>query len=178
MRNYLEFGGGGLADMGAHHFDIAQWALAMDDSGPITIEPPDEPATSGLKFVYATGVEMFHGGPDGCTFEGTGGKIYVNRPTLQSDPSDILKEPLSEDSQRVYRATDHRRNWIECIRSRKPPICTAEVGHRSATVCHLANIAYRLRRSLKWNPQQEQFVDDTEANKLLLHEPRKPWSYT
>jgi predicted dehydrogenase len=177
-RSYAEFGGGGVADMGAHHFDIAQWAMAMDDSGPVRIEPPDAPATSGLKFTYADVVEMFHGGPDGCTFEGSRGKIYVNRPVIESDPEEILKEPLGESEERVYHATDHRRNWIECIRSRKQPICTAEVGHRSATVCHLANIAYRLRRPLKWNPELEQFVDDGEANKLLLREPRKPWSYT
>ena len=177
-RNYREFGGGGMADMGAHHFDIAQWALAMDDSGPVTIEPPAAPATSGLKFVYADGVEMLHGGPDGCTFEGTAGTIYVNRPVIKSDPADILTMPLPDGSQHVYQAVDHRRNWIECIRAGKPTICPAEVGHRSASVCHLGNIAYRLRRTLNWDPREEKFAGDDEANKLLLHEPRGPWSYT
>jgi predicted dehydrogenase len=177
-RAYREFGGGGLADMGAHHFDIAQWALDMDGSGPVRIEPPDRDATSGLKFIYAGGIEMLHGSPEGCTFEGTEGRLYVNRPVIQSVPETILREPLGEGAELVYRATDHRRNWLDCIRSRETPICPAEVGHRSATVCHLANIAYWLRRPLDWDPQREQFVDDDEANGLLSREPRQPWSYT
>jgi predicted dehydrogenase len=177
-RDYREFGGGGLADMGAHHFDIAQWALDMDESGPVRIEPSPGDATSGLKFVYKSGVEMFHGSPEGCTFEGTAGKLYVNRPVLESDPADILQEPFAEDAPRVYHATNHRRNWLECIRSREAPICPAEVGHRSATICHLANIAYRLRRQLDWDPEREQFVSDDEANALLSREPRPPWSYS
>src|SRR5439155_20350056 len=76
-RNYREYAGGGLADMGAHHFDIAQWALDMDGSGPVKIEPPEK-GDSGLKFTYASGVVMIHGGPSGCTFEGTEGTIYVD----------------------------------------------------------------------------------------------------
>ena len=71
-RNYREYAGGGLADMGAHHFDIAQWALNMDTSGPTEIHPPERGDT-GLRFVYASGIEMFHGGPSGCTFEGADG---------------------------------------------------------------------------------------------------------
>src|SRR5262249_35041755 len=76
-RNYREYGGGALADMGAHHFDIAQWALDMDSSGPVKIEPPEGKKKTGLKFTYANGVEMFHGGPSGCLFIGTEGTIYV-----------------------------------------------------------------------------------------------------
>ncbi len=177
FRKYREYAGGGLADMGAHHFDIAQWALGMDHSGPTEIIPPDDGSNSGLKLVYANGVEMFHGGPGGCTFEGTAGKIYVNRPVIESDPADILTNPLPEDAQRVYPSTDHRRNWIECIRSRKQPICTAEIGHRTATVCHLANLGYQLQRKLTWDPKQEQFDGDEEANRLRFREPRKGWEY-
>jgi predicted dehydrogenase len=177
-RRYREFGGGGLADMGAHHFDIAQWALDMDQSGPVRIEPPSGDATSGLKFVYSNGVEMYHGGPDGCTFEGTRGKLYVNRPILQAEPAGLVEEPLGDDAVRVYHANDHRRNWIECVRNDRPCICPAEVGHRSATVCHLGNIAYRLRRALDWDPRAEVFVNDDEANQLLSYEPRQPWTYS
>jgi predicted dehydrogenase len=167
--------GGGLADMGAHHFDIAQWAMAMDDSGPVSIEPPEGKATSGLRFVYASGVEMFHGGPSGCTFEGTEGTIYVDRDRLESTPGEILKTPLADGDLRVYPSNNHARNWLDCLRSRKDAICPAEVGHHSATICHLANIGYALRRPLKWDPAKEQFAGDDEANKLLDYTPRAPW---
>jgi predicted dehydrogenase len=175
-RNYQEYAGGGLADMGAHHFDIAQWAMDMDASGPVKVEPPADGAKSGLKFTYANGVEMFHGGPSGCTFEGEAGTIYVDRGKLESTPAEIITEPLTDDVQRVYHSTDHRRNWLECIRSRKQPICDAEVGHRSATICHLGNIGYRLQRPLAWDPQKERFVGDTEADQLLWREPREKWA--
>jgi predicted dehydrogenase len=173
-RNYREYAGGGLADMGAHHFDIAQWALDLDISGPVLIEPPESGANAGLKFTYANGVVMFHGGPSGCTFEGTRGKIYVDRGSLQSEPADIASRPIGEGDVRVYHSTDHARNWIECIRSRKDPICNAETGHRSASVCHLGNIGYWLRRPLKWDPAKERF-DDDEANKLAAGTMREPW---
>ena len=173
-RNYREYANGGLADMGAHHFDIAQWALDMDGSGPVKIEPPKGKATRGLKFTYAGGVEMFHGGPSGCTFVGTNGLIYVDRGILQSQPESILKEPLGKDAKTVYHATDHFGNWLACIRDGKEPICPAEVGHRSASVCMLANIGYWLRRPLRWDPVKERF-DDEEANKMLSRPMRSPW---
>jgi predicted dehydrogenase len=175
-RKYREFGGGGLADMGAHHFDIAQWALNMDASGPVKIEPPDGKATTGLKFTYANGVEMFHGGPSGCTFEGADGVIYVDRGKLESTPKEILEQPLGDKDVKLYLATDHRQNWLDCIKSKKATICPAEVGHRSSTVCQLGNIGYELRRPLKWDPDKEQFIGDDEANKLVARAMRAPWT--
>ena len=175
FRKYREYAGGSLADMGAHHFDIAQWALEMDNSGPVKIEPPEGEETSGLKFTYADGVEMFHGGPSGCTFEGEEGTIYVDRSKLDSTPEEIVNTPLGEQDRRVEPSSDHGRNWLDAIKSRKTPIASAEVGHRSATVCHLANLGYQLRRPLEWDPEQERFVDDEEANGLLNREPRDPW---
>jgi predicted dehydrogenase len=175
-RDFQEYAGGGLADMGAHHFDIAQWALDMDGSGPVKVEPPQGKETSGLRFTYASGVEMFHGGPADCTFEGSEGVLMVGRGKIESNPKKILEEPLGEGAVRVYHATDHRRNWIECLKAKKPTICPAEVGHRSATICHLGNIGYRLRRPLRWDPAQEKFLGDDEANKLLSREMRAPWT--
>ncbi len=174
-RNYREYAGGGLADMGAHHFDIAQWALGMDGSGPVRIDPPAGKATDGLKFTYANGIEMFHGGRGGCTFEGTDGTIYVDRGKLESQPATILEAALPEKGFRVYPSSDHRKNWLECVRSGKDPICPAEVGHRSASVCCLGNIGYWLRRPLRWDPEKERFVDDTEANGLIDPPMREPW---
>ena len=173
-RNYKEFAGGGLADMGAHHFDIAQWAMNMDGNGPIEIVPPAA-GGSELKFVYASGVEMFHGGPSGCTFEGTEGTIYVDRSKLESTPAKILETPLTDSDQRVYPSDNHARNWLDCIRSRKDPICTAEIGASSAAICHLGAIGYELRRPLKWDPVKKEFPGDAEANKLLDYEMRATW---
>ena len=91
-----------MTDIGAHHFDIAQWALDMDHSGPVDIIPPEDPnAARGVKYVYASGVEMFHGGPGGCVFEGTEGKLHINRGHLSSEPESIIKEPLGGNSHPV-----------------------------------------------------------------------------
>ncbi len=177
FRNYREYAGGGLADMGAHHFDIAQWAMDRDASGPVRIVPPADGSKSGLEFVFDDDVRMIHGGPSGCTFEGTDGSIYVDRGELKSDPASILETPLTDADHRVYHSENHHRNWIECLRTRKRPICDVEIGHRSASLCHLANIAYRLERELTWDPVAERFADDEAANALLFREPREAWTY-
>ena len=174
-RNYKEFAGGGLADMGAHHFDIAQWAMNMDGSGPVEIVPPEDKGGSGLKFVYASGIEMFHGGPSGCTFEGTDGTIYVDRNKIESTPAKILEEPLTDKDEKFSFSDSHARNWLSCIKSRKDPVCPAEVGASSAAICHLGAIGYELRRTLKWDPEMKKFPGDDDANKLLDYNMREPW---
>ena len=172
-RNYREYAGGGVADMGAHHFDIAQWALDMDHSGPVEVHPPEKGET-GLRLVYANGVEMFHGGEADCVFVGEHGTIRASRGKIESDPAEIVKTPIGEKEWHCYPSNNHKRNWVECVRARKVTICPPEVGHRSATVCHLVNIGYRLRKMLRWDPVKERF-DDAEANKLLTREPRAKW---
>jgi predicted dehydrogenase len=185
-RNYQEYAGGQLADMGAHHFDIAQWAMDVDRSGPVEIVPPEKRnADRGLKFIYASGVVMYHNvfekGSDGkeihadCVFEGTEGTILVSRGGISSLPDTILKEPIGAKEKHVYPSTNHHENWLSCIKSGKETICPAEVGHRSASICHLGNIGYRLGRKLKWDPAKEVFVDDEAANKELTREPRAKW---
>jgi predicted dehydrogenase len=150
-RNYREYAGGGLADMGAHHFDIAQWALDKDTTGPTEIHPPERGDT-GLRFVYADGVEMFHGGDVDCRFEGADGRIDVRRGGIASTPDTILRTPLGErDFHLPAVGNNHRQNWIDCIRTRRRPVADVEIGARSAQVCHLANIGYRLRRMLRWD---------------------------
>jgi predicted dehydrogenase len=185
-RNYQEYAGGELADLGAHHFDIAQWAMQMDNSGPVEVIPPQDPRTGrGLRFVYASGVVMIHNefekGADGkdvrgeCVFEGTDGVLIVSRQGINSLPEAILREPIGENEKRVYPASNHHANWLECIKTGKDTICTAEIGHRSATICHLGNIGYHLGRKLKWDPAKEVFADDEKANKELTREPRAKW---
>jgi len=176
-RNYREYAGGGLADMGAHHFDIAQWALGMDGTGPVSIEPPAGNADIGLRYVYANGVEMFHGGPSGCTFEGTLGTLYVDRNVIKATPAKLLEDYVASDTQSRKDPTDHKRNWIDCIRSKAVPVCPPEVGHRSASICHLGNIGYQLRRKLTWDPSREQFVNDDAANALVNPPMREGWAF-
>jgi predicted dehydrogenase len=176
-RAYREYSGGGMTDMGAHHFDIAQWALDMDQSGPVEIIPPEDPnASHGVKYIYANGVEMIHGGPGGCVFEGTLGTMRIDRGLLTSEPESIVKEPLRDDEVHLFKSPGHHRNWLDCIRSRQRPVADVEIGARSVTVCHLGNLAYWNHRKLRWDPQAWRFVDDEEANEWLDRERRKPWN--
>jgi predicted dehydrogenase len=175
-RQYREYSGGMMTDWGAHHFDIAQWGLAMDDSGPVTIIPPDDPkATTGLRYLYANGVEMVHGPGGGVQFIGTEGEITVNRGKLTSKPEGIIKQPLGEGDVHLYKSPGHQRDWLNCVRARKRPLCDVEIGARSVTVCHLGNLAYWNHKKLHWDPKNWRFVDDDEANKWLDRERRDPW---
>jgi predicted dehydrogenase len=175
-RSYREYAGGSHADMGAHYYDIVQWALGMDHSGPVEIIPPADPkAGMGCKYIYANGVEMTHGGPDGCFFTGTRGTLYITRGKLVSEPAGIVKEPLGKNDVHLFRSPGHHRNWVDCIRSRKKPVADVEIGARSVTVVHLGNLAYWHGRRLRWDPQTWQFVGDDEANTWLDRERRDPW---
>lgn len=175
-RAYREYSGGGLTDMGAHHYDIAQWCLAMDESGPVEVHPPvDANANEGAKHVYASGVEMHHGGPQGCTFEGAAGKLHIGRGVLESWPSSIVEEPLRPEEVHLPPSPGHHRNWLDSIRSRARPVADVEVGARSVTVCHLANLAYWHRRPLRWDPQAWQFVGSEEDRQLIDRPRRDAW---
>ena len=175
-RNFCEYGGGGMTDWGAHHFDIAQWGLGMDKSGPVEIVPPKDPASGrGVKYVYANGTEVIHGGPPGVTFVGSDGEIFVNRGKLTSKPEDVIKKPTTDDEIHLYESpsgshSGHRQDWVNCLKSRKAPCCPIEIGARTVAVCHLGNIAYLhaeelAGKSLKWDPAKWEFVGNDEANK-------------
>ena len=179
-RSYWEYSGGGMTDWGAHHFDIAQWGLGMDESGPVEIIPPENPkATQGVKFVYANGVVLHHGGlkgvPFGVAFVGTKGKVYVDRGKFKTDPEEIGKETIGPDEIHLYNSKNHHYDWVDCIRTRRRPICDVEIGCRSVTVCHLGNLAYLHHRTLKWDPVKEQIVGDAEANTWLERPKREAW---
>ena len=177
-RSFSEYAGGGMTDWGAHHFDIAQWALGMDQSGPVEIVlPEDLTAERGVKFIYANGTEVVHGGPGGrgVTFIGSEGELYVARGKLESTPGEIIQQPIGEDEIHLYQApsgghSGHRQDWVNCMISRQQPNCPVETGARTVAVCHLGNIAYLHGEeldgaSLKWDPQRWTFVDNDEANK-------------
>ena len=175
-RNYREYSGGGMTDWGAHHFDITQWALGMDDSGPVEIIPPEDPkAQIGVRFLYANGVEVLHGKSGGVRFIGEDGEIFVNRGKFQITPEDLGKAPIPENGIQLYKCTDHYQDFLNAVKSRNKPICDVEIGARSATVCHLGNLAYWHRRTLHWNPVKERFTGDAEANTWLAREYRPPW---
>jgi hypothetical protein len=174
-RAYREYSGGGHADMGAHHYDIAQWALDMDHAGPVEIIPPEK-AGEGVRYLYANGIEMVHGGPQGCVFEGALGTLHIGRGVLTSDPESIVKEPLRDDEVHLFRSPGHHRNWLDCIKSRDKCVAPVEAGAHTATVVHLGNLAYWHNRRLKWDPQNWRFVGDDEANDKFLDNPRRdPW---
>jgi predicted dehydrogenase len=183
-RLYREYSGGMMTDWGAHHFDITQWGLGMDRSGPVEIIPPEDPkAERGVKYVYANGVTVTHADKDGdgrkvngITFVGTDGKVFVNRGYLDTDPKDLAKEKPTGSDVQLVRSPGHQRNWLECVKTRTRPICDVEIGARSVTVCHLGNIAYWTRERVKWDPKAWQFVDPSdEVAKWFDRDRRDPW---
>jgi predicted dehydrogenase len=175
-RDYKEFGGGGMTDWGAHMFDIAQWGLDMDGSGPVMITPPDKDHPF-LTYQYASGITMTHEpeGNQGVTFVGTTGSVHVMRGTLETTPASLKDKVIGPNEKHVYLSLDHYKDFLQAMRSRTKPIADVEIGHRTATVCNLGNLAYELKRTLHWNPREEEFSNDDEANKLRGREMRKEW---
>jgi predicted dehydrogenase len=178
-RGYREYSGGGMTDWGAHHFDIAQWGLGMDESGPVEVLAPNGADVKQLTFKYANGTVMYHGGLEGyrfgVVFVGTKGKVCVDRGRFQAEPASLMNEKFETLPTQLYRSTNHYKDFVDCIRSRRKPICDVEIGARSVTVCHLGNLAYWHGRSLRWDPVREQFQGDAEADTWLDVEKRGPW---
>lgn len=190
FRFFWDYSGGQMTNFGAHHLDIAQWALGRDDSGPSKVEGTakfnkdhwyEVPESSSVVFTYDDGVTVLceqgrTGGPrQGLTFEGTQGTLYVTRGKIESNPREILEQPLKSGDVRLYESKNHHANWLDCVKSRKAPIADVEIGHRSATVCHLGNIAVRSGRPIRWDPKREQIVDDPNAAAMLQRPYRSPW---
>ncbi|MBL9193373.1 MAG: Gfo/Idh/MocA family oxidoreductase [Opitutaceae bacterium] len=190
-RHNWDFSGGSVTDWGAHHFDIVQWALGLDDSGPVLVEnvvaklPPQSdlyntPTSYAFEVVYANGVRLFvsSGAEEGILFEGEGDKsIFVKRDRIVIKPESLRQEKIRDEEIRLYESKVQEWNFIDCIYSGKPAICPADVSHRAITISHLANIAIRLgRSSVRWNPATERFVDDVVADRMLSRPMRKPYA--
>jgi predicted dehydrogenase len=199
FRWWYEYSGGKMTDWGAHHVDIAQWAIGKEDSGPnrvevISAEHPvpfrhgrptvDDTYNTAIRFnvrcLYDNGVELIirDDTENGITFEGEHGSIFVSRGRLAGDAvEDLKKDPIPESViialRKGKRIDTHMGNFIECARDRAMPVSDVFSHHRNLTTCHLANIAIRLGRNLIWDPSTEQVVGDDEANAMQRRVPRK-----
>jgi len=185
----LAYGGGEMTDRGAHVIDIAQLGGGFDDTGPIKITAK---GVQNEKSIYNTwwdytfeneftgGVTMTGSanGPRGVKFEGDKGWVFVHihGGRLEAEPATLLQEKIGEDEIQLGRSPGHQRNFIDCVKSRQQPVAAAEIGHRTASICHLNNIAMALGRTLQWDPQAETFKDDNEASGLITPEMRSPWT--
>jgi predicted dehydrogenase len=182
-RAYREYSGGGMTDWGAHHFDIAQWGLGKDGTAPVEIHPPGKKHPKMLTYIYADGTPMYHGGQTdegrkvkGVLFTGEKGWVEVNRGHLATEPESLRTAKVGPNDVHLYKSPGHHRDWLQCIRTRKRPICDVAVGASSVTVCHLGNIAYWLGRSLKYDPKKHDFVGDREASRWVRRPHRAPYT--
>jgi predicted dehydrogenase len=187
-RKYREYGGGMITDWGAHHFDIAQWGMGMDESGPVEILPAEKPdANHGARYRYANGTEVVHKNGGGVWFYGSDGKVFVDRGKFElwlgeeqkaktaNEAEAMATEYLKPDAIRLYNSKDHKADWLAAVRSRQKPICDVETGARTVTVCHLMNLAYYHHQPMKWDPKKEKFTDHTGDPKWLDVPRRSPW---
>ena len=192
FRFHYDYSGGQVTNFGAHSNDLAQWGLGMDDSGPVEIEyisaewlPEGSLFNTALEteFLcrYENGVELIcktNKRPVGVRFEGTEGMIETSAYSwkARSEPESLITSEFPSGSIRFDATSAHVRNFLDCVKSREEPVAPVEVGHRSASVCHLGNVAIRLGRNVKWDPKQERFPGDDEANEMLLRPMRAPWT--
>lgn len=197
-----QFGAGMITGWGSHHIDCAHWAMNTEYTGPVEIWGSAEFPGSGLWDVhgsfktfarYANGVEMeiSDSNPNGIRFEGTKGWIFVTRgnyaatasdpvsktpsPALTSSDPKIITSKIGAEEVNLYISREHHGNWLDCMKTRMPPIAPAEVGHRSCSACLLHHAAMKLKRKLYWDPIRERFINDDEANGLLSRPQRYPY---
>jgi len=173
-RRIRDYSGGMMTDWGAHHFDIAQWGMGMDGHGPVEVIAPDAEYKQ-IRYRYESGVIMYHGGANGVLFTGTDGKVEVNRGRIQTWPESLMQVQLGASDIHLYKSTNHRQDWLDCIKTRKRPICDILVGTSSITVCHLGNICYWLGRNIKWDPVKKEILGDGEAGRWLDRPKRAPY---
>lgn len=187
----MDYGGGQLMDWVGHHGDIAQWGLGTEHTGPVALTPiyADFPKTGiwdaatryRIECQYANGAKMivqntegnFRGG---ARWIGTDGWVWVDRGGFETYPKSLMKEKIGPEEINLYRSTNHLANFVDCVQSRRLTITPAEVAHRSASVGHLCVIAIALGRKLRWDPEKEEFANDSSANGMLGKAKRQPWT--
>ncbi len=201
FRFILDYSGGQITNLGAHCNDVAQMGNDTSLTGPIEVEPiyaewPPKGSLfntalrCGYRLRYANGVELTQESSDkmgGTRFEGTKGWVRFNFRSLETSPESLKSSTIGPDEIHLPRPVkyadagkrdhyaDHVRNFLDCVKTREEPIEPVEVGHRTSTLCHLGNIALQLNRTLKWDPDNERFPDDEEANRMQSRPIREPW---
>ncbi len=169
-RCYWDYGSRKFGDWGAHHFDIIQWALGRDDTGPVEFTPKGFNGAEHHSYRYADGITVWRDKqPDAghmIRFIGTEGEVHVSRGKIATSPKELVRHRFTDSDIKLYQSKNHRQNFIDSIISREPTICPASVGHRSGSICQLAGIAERLGRSIKWDPAAEQILGDAEARSM------------
>ncbi len=204
FRFWYEYSGGTMTDWGAHHNDIAYWAIGLLAPRTVSSRVLAEPVIGGyttfseyeVNYTYDNGVRLnirttrddsiygakvnADGQRNGIRFEGENGWIWVNRDQIKASDPEILKTPLPDGAVRLYESKNHTENFFDCVRSRQAPVCDVETGHRSATMCHLGAISMRTGRTLTWDAQAEQFTGAfaAEGNAFVARELRAPYDYS
>lgn len=192
------FGAGAVTAYQSHAADVIQYALGVETSGPLEIVHPGSGRFPTLTFRYANGTllhhvddwkmvkELYRAVPAEARLVGLFGGVFVGERgwltsmsgpgtgPIEGGPAEILEE-LNLASRDESMVNDHHANWFECIRTRRRPYSSEELGHRSASLGHLANLAYQLERSLPWDPAGETFPGDEAANRLRSRALREPW---
>jgi predicted dehydrogenase len=199
-RGTWEFGGGMITDWGAHHIDIAQWALNMDGNGPIEVRAPQDWQTAkrGAQLVYADGTVLTHVKGKGVSFYGTEGECHVNRgkfelimngktmhkfwdkevdkgTSMEREVTLTEREFLADAKIRLCNSKSHFQDFLDAVRARKRPICDVEIGASSAKACHLMNFAYHYGANVKWDPARNKFVKGGSAKWLTREKYRDHW---
>lgn len=177
-RDFKGLGGGDITDWGAHMFDIVQWALDMDGSGPVEFIPPGNDVQH-LTMKYSNGIIMTHedfGKAHAIQFNGTEGVIEIQRGKLVTTPETLKDKVIGGNEKQVYHSDNHYNDFLQAIKKKSKPVADVETGHSSATVCNVANIAFELKTPLHWDPKQERFKNNEAANKLLSRKMKKEWA--
>jgi hypothetical protein len=163
-RTWKDYSGGMMTDWGGHKFGGAMYACQLDQTGPVEVIPPDGKEHKLLTYVFANGIRMYHGGGGNIRYRGTKG-----------ESSGAGRQEAPDPLRRYKGHGGIGGDFLHCVRTRERCFRDFEYGHRVATVCHLGNIAYELKRPLKWDPLAEQFVGDDEANRMVDRPKREPW---
>ena len=185
-----DYGGGYITDWGTHLLDFAQWMIGADGSGPTSVEGKGERMTGGLwnvhtkydvEFTYASGVKVTvkEGGEGQGGLKVTGSEGWFtyswNSQSIAAGSREYQEVKIKPDGIHLYQSNNHADNFLSSVRSRQQPISPAEVGHRSASLCHLAVIAMDVGKKLTWDPVTERFGNSDEANRMLTRAMRSPW---
>ncbi|MEM7367645.1 MAG: Gfo/Idh/MocA family oxidoreductase [Bacteroidota bacterium] len=178
-RYYAETGGGMIGDWGAHMFDIAQWGLGMDHSGPVSLTPTGTTDKPEMTMKYANGITMIQkdfGRGNAVRFIGSEGSLDVSRKFLESDINGLVRDADKlEMETRLYKSDNHYADFIQAIKNRSKPICDVETGHRTSSLCNIVNIAYAVNKAVMWDPVKEKFSGSGKANKLRSRKLRGDW---